>query len=294
MGILRSCLEPVNLVNTIQALFQKGTSLLENVSDPNLEAKLLILKTLGISEESFYSYPERKVSKSFGLKFLRSISKRQEGIPLAYVLEEKEFWSIRFKVSPGVLIPRPETELLIEKVIELSSKRKELIIDMGTGAGNVCVSLAKELPRARIMATDVCQQALKLAKTNARLQKISSIGFLRGSLFNPVQKLRLQRQCDFIVSNPPYVSEKEWERLPEEIKGHEPKRALVPGKTGLEFIKKLIQQAPAFLRPGGYLCFEIGCDQKERVLPFFGDSWQDPECFEDLNGIPRVVIAQLL
>lgn len=281
-------------MNTIQGLFQKGTSLLKDVSDPYLESKLLILKSLGISEESFYSYPERKVSKSVGLKFLRSISKRREGIPLAYVLEEKEFWSIRFKVSPGVLIPRPETELLIEKVIELSSKRKELIVEIGTGAGNVCVSLAKELPRASIIATDVSQQSLKLAKTNARLQNISSIGFMKGSLFDPVQKLGFQKQCDFIVSNPPYVSEKEWEGLPEEIKNHEPKEALVPGKTGFEFIKKLIRQAPVFLKPRGYLCFEMGYGQKERVLSFFGDSWQDAQCFEDLNGIPRVAIAQIL
>lgn len=287
-------MEPVNPLNTIQGLFQKGKILLKNVSDPHLESKLLILKSLGISEESFYSYPERKVSKSIGLKFLSLISKRREGIPLAYVLEEKEFWSIRFKVSPVVLIPRPETELLIEKVIELSSKRKELIIDIGTGSGNICVSLAKELPRASIIATDVSQQALKLAKTNAHLQNISSIGFLKGSLFEPVQKLGFQKECDFIVSNPPYVSEKEWEKLPEEIKNHEPKQALVAGKTGLEFIKKLIQRAPAFLKRRGYLSFEMGYGQKGRVLSFFGDSWQDAQCFEDLNGIPRVVVAQLL
>ena len=137
-------MEPVNLLNTIQGLFLKGKSLLKNASDPYLEAKLLLLKSLGISEESFYSYPERKVSKPVGLKFLKLISKRREGIPLAYVLEEKEFWSIRFKVSPGVLIPRPETELLVEKVVELSSRRKELIIDIGTGVGNVCISLAKD------------------------------------------------------------------------------------------------------------------------------------------------------
>lgn len=213
-------------------------------------------------------------------------------MPLAYVLGEKEFWSIRFEVFPGVLIPRPETELLIEKVIELSSKRKELIADIGTGAGNIAVSLAKELPRARIVATDASYQALELAEHNARVQKISTITFARGSLFTPLKKLGLQKKCDFIVSNPPYISEKEWETLPEEIKNHEPKRALVAGESGCAMMKKLIQQAPGFLRPGGYLCLEIGWNQKEKVLSFFGDAWQDPQWFSDLNNIPRVVIAQ--
>jgi release factor glutamine methyltransferase len=281
-------------VNTVQGLYLKGKSLLEDVDDPSLEAKLLILKSLGISEESFYSYPEKKVSKSLELKFLRLVTKRREGIPLAYVLEEKEFWSIRFKVSPGVLIPRPETELLVEKVIELSSKGKELIVDIGTGAGNIALSLAKELSQASVVATDVSQPALTLAKTNARLQKITSIGFLKGSLFEPLKKLGFQKKCDFVVSNPPYVSEKEWEALPEEIKNHEPKAALVPGQTGLEYIKNLIQQAPDFLKSKGYLCFEIGAGQKEKVLPLFGDAWHEPQCFNDLNAIPRVVTARLL
>jgi release factor glutamine methyltransferase len=287
-------LEIDNPVNTVQGLYLKGKSLLKDVADPSLEAKLLTLMSLGISEESFYSYPEKKVSESPRLKFLRLVSKRREGIPLAYLLEEKEFWSIRFKVSPGVLIPRPETELLVEKVIELSSKGKEVFVDIGTGAGNIAVSLAKELPQASIVATDVNQEALKLAKTNARLQKVSSIGFLKGSLFNPVKKLGFQKKCDFVVSNPPYVSEKEWDTLPDEIINHEPKTALVPGKTGLEFIKRLIRQSPDFLKSSGYLCFEMGFGQMEKILPLFGDAWHEPQCFDELNGIPRVVTARLL
>ena len=213
-------------------------------------------------------------------------------MPLAYVLEEKEFWSLRFKVAPGVLIPRPETELLVEKVIGLSSERKELIADIGTGAGNISVALAKELPRAKIVATDVSDQALDLARQNARMHEISTITFEKGSLFAPLEKLGLQKRCDFIVSNPPYVSEDEWQTLPEEIKNHEPKRALVPGESGFEIIEKLIQQAPEYLRPGGYLCLEIGWGQMEKVLSFFGESWLQAWSFDDLNGIPRAVVAQ--
>jgi len=267
---------------------------LKSVSDPSLEARQLLLKSTGISGESFYSCPEREVSKSHASKFLRLVSKRLDGMPLAYVLGEKEFWSIGFKVSPGVLIPRPETELLIENVIALSSKENELIADIGTGAGNIAVSLAKELPQARIVASDVSQQALKQAKMNAGLQKISTIEFVRGSLFGPLQKLGFQGKCDFIVSNPPYVSEEEWETLPEEIKNHEPRRALVAGKSGLEIIKRLIQRAPVFLKSGGFLCLEMGFGQQEKVLSFFDGVWDYARCFRDLSGIPRVVIARPL
>ena len=182
-------------------------------------------------------------------------------MPLAYVLEEKEFWSLRFKVAPGVLIPRPETELLVEQVIELSSKREELIADIGTGSGNISVSLAKELRQAKIVATDVSDQALKLARHNARMHEMSTITFEKGSLVAPLEKLGLQKKFDFIVSNPPYVSEGEWQALPEEIKNQEPKRALVPGESGFEIIEKLILEAPEYLRPGGYLCLEMGWGQ---------------------------------
>jgi len=258
-----------------------------------LEAKIILLKGLGISEESFYTYPNRSVYQAQRLKYLRMISKRIEGMPLAYVIEEKEFWSIPFRVCPGVLIPRQETELLVEKVLEFSSRRKELIVDLGTGAGNIAVSLAKELPQAEIVAADVSERALDVAAVNAAQQKISSIRFEKGSLFEPLEKLRLQKKCDMIVSNPPYVSESEWPSLQDDVRLYEPKEALVAGRTGLEFIKKLVKEAPAFLKPRRYLCLEIGHGQKEEALSLFGDEWDDLGCFDDLNGIPRVITAQL-
>lgn len=277
---------------TIHDLFLEGKRLLNNVPDPSLESRLLILGSLGITEESFYSHPERAVSPAHKARFFRQIARRRKGIPLAYVLGEKEFWSIRFRVSPGVLIPRPETELLVEKVIELSSKKKEIIVDIGTGAGNIAIPLARELHRARIIATDTSKRALKQAKQNARIHEISTVEFVQGSFFAPLKRRGLQRKVEIISSNPPYISEKEWEMLPEEIKNHEPKGALVAGESGLEMIKKLIREAPGFLRPGGYLCLEMGWNQKEKVLSFFGDAWQDLRWFRDLNGVPRVVTAR--
>jgi release factor glutamine methyltransferase len=280
-------------LNTIQDLYLRGKTLLKRVTNPPLESKIILLKGLGISEESFYTYPDRSISQPQKLTYLRMISKRIEGMPLAYVIEEKEFWSIPFRVCPGALIPRPETELLVEKVLELSSRRKELIVDIGTGAGNIAVSLAKELPQAEIVATDVSGKALDVAAVNAAQQKVSSIRFEKGSLFEPLEKLELQKKCDIVVSNPPYVSESEWPSLQDEVRIYEPKEALVAGRTGLEFIRNLVKGIPAFLKAGGYLCLEIGHGQKEEALSLFGDEWDDLRCFDDLNGIPRVITAQL-
>lgn len=280
-------------MSSIQDLYLKGKALLEKAANPPLEAKIILLKSLGISEESFYTYPNRSVSEAQSLEYLNMVSKRAEGMPLAYIVEEKEFWSIPFRVCPGVLIPRPETELLVEKVLELSSRGKELIVDLGTGAGNIAVSLARELPAAEIVATDVSQKALEVAVENAARQKVSSIRFEKGSLFEPLEKLRLQEKCDIIVSNPPYVSEREWQSLQDEVRLYEPEEALVAGRTGLEFIKSLIKGAPSFLKPGGYLCLEIGYGQKEKALSLFGDDWDDLRSYEDLSGIPRVITAQM-
>ena len=269
-----------------------GKSVLKDFPDASIEAKVLILKGLEISEEVFYSYPDRVVSKPKMQQFYGLVSKRQIGMPLAYVIGEKEFWGLPFKVAPGVLIPRPETELLVEKVIALSARMGELIVDIGTGAGNIAVSLARELPEVQILATDMSSKALKTARRNASLLKAVNIFFRKGSLLSPLQELHLEGQCDFIVSNPPYVSESQWDSLPDDIRLHEPKKSLVSGKTGMEIVEKLISGSPKFLKRGGYLCLEIGFGQKDDVLGLFGEEWGGIDCFKDLSGIPRVVIAQ--
>jgi len=279
---------------TARDLFAKGKSLLANKPDPALEAKQLLLKSCGISEQSFYSHPEKEVPSSRESAFFRLVSARLEGVPLAYVLGEKEFWSLGFKVSPGVLIPRPETEILVEKAAAIATEGNEIIADIGTGSGNIAVSLASELPRARIVATDISAGALSLAETNAGHHHLSNIRFVRGSLFGPLQKLGLRGRCDIIVSNPPYVSLREWETLPEEIRDHEPRKALVAGESGLEVIDKLVRRAPAFLKPGGYLCLEIGYGQKESVLSLFEPEWGESRSYPDLAGIPRVVVGRTL
>jgi release factor glutamine methyltransferase len=280
-------------LSTIQDLYKEARVLLEGSPDASLESKVLLLKSLSISEDMLYSHPGRLVSESERQRFDELVLKRQKGMPLAYVVGEKEFWSLIFKISPGVLIPRPETELLVEKVIHLSGGNEGVIIDIGTGCGNIAVSLAREIPGARILATDISARALKIAKLNASRHEAGAITFLKGNLFSPLKGLHLEGKCDFIVSNPPYVSEEEWETLQNDIRLHEPKGALVSGSTGLEIIEKLVSRAPEFLKPGGYLCVEIGCGQKDDVLKLFGKLWKRWECIEDLNGLPRLVTSQL-
>lgn len=281
-------------MSTIQELIQKGKSLLKDLPHPYLEAKLLLLKCHSLTEEKLLTSLDHSVSRKREKCFDRLISKRLAGIPLPYLTGVKEFWSIPFRVSPGVLIPRPETELLVEKVLEHSAGEDEIIVDVGTGCGNIAVSLASELPGRRIYATDISQKALRLAKWNASNQKISSITFASGRLYSPLDKLRLEEKCDFIVSNPPYVSEGEWIKLSREIRDYEPKDALVAGETGLEIIRPLIQGVPDYLKPGGFLLIELGDRQKDDVLPIFSSStaWQEVKFHKDLAGADRVASAR--
>lgn len=279
-------------MTTSQELFQKGKSLLRDCPNPSLEAKILLLNAASIGEEKYFSSPELQLSRKQERDYFQSIAKRLAGFPLAYLTGTKEFWSTAFRVLPGVLIPRPETELIIENVLKFSSQNQETIVDIGTGCGNIAISLAKELPQARIIATDISAKALKVARLNAFEKKINRILFTRGNLFSPLQKLKLKRKCDFIVSNPPYVSEKEWVELPQEIKGHEPKKALVAGDTGLEALQKIIKDSRSFLKPEGYLILEIGESQRKEVNSFFNSGWKRVGFSKDLRGIPRVVTAQ--
>lgn len=214
------------------------------------------------------------------------------GVPLAYLTREKEFWSLPLRILPGVFIPRPETELIVDKVLELSLIKGETIIDIGTGSGNIALALAKELPEARIIATDISAKALRLAKLNALKHNAAKITFVQGNLFSALKGLNLEEKCDFVVSNPPYVPAGEWETLSREVREHEPRRALVPGKTGFEFIRRLIKGAAVYLRAGGHLLFEIGQGQRDAALLLFDERWREVESFDDLAGIPRVVKAR--
>jgi release factor glutamine methyltransferase len=275
---------------TIQDIFRDGARLLEGRPQSVLEAKVLLLRAARISEETLFAAPAFPLAPRTEAFFLRLVERRRVGVPLSYLTGTKEFWSIPLRVTPSVLIPRPETEVLVEKVLELSSRGPESVLDIGTGSGNIAIALGRELPRARIVASDISLRALEVARRNAALQKVRQVEFVRSNLFSAFRGTGAR--FDFIVSNPPYVSRREWEGLPAEIRDFEPRRALLAGESGLEFVDRLVRRAATFLRPGGHLIFEIGDGQREDVLALFGRRWTEIETAWDLAGRPRVITAR--
>lgn len=281
-------------MNSIRQLHKKGISVLNKLDEPALEAKIILLKTVGIPEEKFYSEPELEVPVQKEAEYSRKLNQRKKGMPLAYIIGIKEFWSMEFKVGTGVLIPRPETETLVEKMLDLYPEKKGLVVDVGTGCGNLAVAVAKEQPGAQILGLDISVTAVSYAWRNALFHDTPNVWFAAGDLFEPLKKSVMKKGCGIIVSNPPYVAEKDWVTLEPQIRDYEPKQALVSGKDGYNFIHRLVHQAPDYLRPGGYLIFEIGIGQEERVKSFFTEKWDRVECIKDLAGIKRVFLAKLI
>ncbi len=210
----------------------------------------------------------------------------------AYLLGEREFWSIPLDVGPSVLIPRPETETLVQAVLELAGEGSPFLADIGTGSGAVAIALATELREARIAATDISRAALRTARRNAARHGLNRIEFLAGDLCAPLRRLGPAGRLDILASNPPYVREAEWRRLEPEVRDHEPKPALVPGPTGLEIIRRLVDEAPLWLKPGGWLALEIGRGQGRAVRSLLRRGWTDVRAWADLRGIERVIAAR--
>ncbi len=275
---------------TLAELYRIGIARLNDRPQAVIEAKVLLLRAVGLTEEGYFAAPNNPCSPKAEAYFRRLVEKRLDGVPLAYLTGAKEFWSIPFKVTPSVLVPRPETEVLVEKVLELSTRESESILDVGTGSGCIAVALAKELPRAHIQAVDISERALNVARRNASVHKAKHIQFHRSNLFSAFRGTGVR--FDFIVSNPPYIPTAEWAGLPSEIRDFEPRRALLAGESGLELIERLVRRAGTFLRPGGYLIFEIGDGQRDRVLELFGKRWTEIETAWDLAGKPRVITAR--
>jgi len=275
---------------TLFELYRKGITLLGDRPQAVLEAKVLLFRAAAITEERYLAAPHKPCPLKAEAYFRRLVGRRLEGVPLAYLTGTKEFWSIPFRVTPSVLVPRPETEVLVEKVLGLSTRESESILDVGTGSGCIAVALAKELPRAEIQAVDISERALGVARRNAALNKTKHIQFRKSDLFSVFRGTGVR--FDFIVSNPPYVSSAEWDGLPPEVRDFEPRRALLAGDSGLEMIERLVRRAGTFLRPGGYLIFEIGEGQRDKVLGLFGRRWTEIETAWDLAGKPRVITAR--
>jgi release factor glutamine methyltransferase len=275
---------------SLRALFLRGVRLLGGRTRPDIDARVLLLNAAGISEETFHAHPDLRPSSEASEKFLGMVARRSAGVPLAYLTGRKEFWSLEFRVGPGVLIPRPETEILVETAVGFAAGRKASVLDVGTGSGNIAVALARELPGARVTASDISVRALRTAAANAVSNGCPGLRFVRSDLFSAFG--RPGPRFDIIVSNPPYVGREEWAGLPAEVRDHEPRRALVGGVRGTELTARLVREARRFLKPCGRLVLEIGAGQDETVRAMFGAGWDAVEVVPDLAGIPRVVAAR--
>jgi len=269
------------------------------IENPRLNAELLLAHSLNLSREGLYVHLHGQVKEKEKEALERMIKRRIRGEPLQYILEHQEFWSFDFKVNPRVLIPRPETELLVEQALSILSKddfeTTHFVLELGTGSGAIAISLAKELKDVFLVAADISRDALVLAMENAKSAGvIHQIEFVNGDLFAPFRSFRERRPFDLILSNPPYINRSEIQGLPEEVKDYEPIGALDGGEDGLEFYRRITSEGPFYLRKGGWILLEVGQGQGSKVSEMIakGGCFNMPELIRDFSGIERVVKAQ--
>jgi release factor glutamine methyltransferase len=286
---------PSGAAHCVRDALRFGIAQLESAGTPSaaLAAELLLMHALGRDRAWIYAHPEGILSPDEVARYEALISKRAAGTPTQYLTGKQEFWGLEFEVTPAVLIPRPETEHIVEVVLaRLGEKRRgdELqIADIGTGSGCIAVALAKELPKAKIYATDISDAALEVAKRNAARHAIGDqIHFISCSLLDGVAE---PAEFDVIASNPPYVALRDAGFLQKEIREHEPKIALFAGENGLDVYSPLIQQASNRLKRGGILALELGFGMFEAVSDLLDATagWTQVSATMDLAAIPRVL-----
>lgn len=274
-------------------LLQRGVSELERagVADSRIQAELLLRHALGCSRESLLVRLHEPVPAEASGHFFQLVERRRGRVPVQYVVGAQEFFGLSFRVTPAVLIPRPESEGLVEETVrELGDAHEPRIVDVGCGSGCVTVAIAHTLAAAELVAIDQSPAALAIARENALRHGVASrIEFLEGDLLIPLQT----GDVDAIVSNPPYVPDDELETLEPEVSEHEPRQALSGGKDGLSVIERLLPAADKALRHGGFFFMEIGHDQDERVKELVTKAGLEHlRTVPDLAGIPRIVVAK--
>jgi release factor glutamine methyltransferase len=309
----------------IRAALKEGTAQLRAAQIPShtLATELLLMHAVGRDRAWMYSHPEALVDPVAAEKFLALIARRAAGEPVQYLTGKQEFWGLEFEVTPAVLIPRPETEHVMEVALarlggrgikihmDTGAPREKLrVADVGTGSGCLAVALAWELPHAEVYATDISPAALEVARRNAARHKVADrIHFLQCDLLAGLDKIDPSSEgaqhavpastqdetlYDLIVSNPPYIARNEAAQLQREVRDHEPHAALFGGPTGVEMYQRLIDQARDLLRDRGILVLELGHDSAEHVRGIFDahPEWTKVAITMDLAGIPRVLAAE--
>lgn len=279
---------------TIQEILKKGSFILKDnhIENPKLKARLLLQFILNKKREYLIIYDDKKLTKQQEEDYFKAVDKLLEGVPLQHITHHQEFMKMNFYVNEDVLIPRPDTEILVEEVIKISKNFKApAILDMCTGSGAIAISLAKYIPNAKIYATDISDKALIIARKNAENNELEDkIKFVQSDLFENIENIKF----DIIVSNPPYIKEDDIQHLDDEVR-KEPIIALNGGTDGLEFYRKITKSAYEYLKFNGYLCYEIGYNQKIDVIEIIENEhkYKNTYALKDLYDNDRVVITKI-
>jgi len=271
----------------IDEVLGDATERLRNISEtPRLDAELLLMSAIDVARSYLFAHPDDTLDAAAANRFRQVIEKRAAGMPLAYITGEKEFWSMRLIVSPDTLIPRPDTEVLVEQALmHIPRKAEYHVLDLGTGSGAIALAIARERPLCSVVATDTSAGALRIAAENANQLGMPNVEFIQGDWFAPLSTYTF----DLIVSNPPYVeaNDKHLDDL-----RFEPAHALIAGADGLDAIRTIAMDAGAFLNPGGTLLLEHGDNQAEPVAALLRAAcWRDIRTIKDLAGRQRMSIA---
>ena len=279
---------------TIMESMKKGMIELKNsnIESPKLKSRLLMQFILNKTRQYVIVNDMKELNLNEERRYFEAISKMRKGIPLEHITHQKEFMKLNFFVNENVLIPRQDTEILVEEVIEIAKKiNAKKILDLCTGSGAIAISLAKYLPESEITAIDISNDALKIAKKNAINNHVENqITFINSDMFTNLNK----EKFDIIVSNPPYIRREVIEQLDEQVK-NEPYIALDGGEDGLYFYRKIIKESYEYLKYNGYICLEIGFDQKIDVIELIEneEKFEDTYSKKDLYGMDRIIITRM-
>lgn len=279
---------------TIRQAIEKGMIELKisNVLTPKLKARMLMQFILNRSRQNIIVHDKEELTKLDEKRYFQAINKLKKNIPIEHITHQKEFMKLNFYVDENVLIPRQDTEILVEEVINIAKRiNAKKILDLCTGSGAIAVSLAKYIENSNITALDISSAALRVAKLNAKNNEVENqITFVESDLF----ELLNDEKYDIIVSNPPYIKESELKKLETQVQ-KEPKIALNGGKSGLDFYQRIVKEGYQYLKYGGYLCLEIGYDQKEDVMSIIEkeDKYINTYSKKDLYDNDRIVVTKV-
>lgn len=277
----------------VKDIISRGMELInkKEYSNPYLETILVLSKLLDVDKNYIYVHGDKEIEESIIIEFFDIMKKRVKGYPLQYLLNEVDFMGLTFYLEEGVLIPRPDTEIMVEFIIDNIDEDEDInILDIGVGCGAIGLSIAKYCPNAKIFGIDIDDTPIRLSNKNKDLLKVENASFYQGDLFEALEKNNIGERFQLIVSNPPYIKTSDIEDLQIEVKDHEPLIALDGGVDGLDFYRKISKRAPYYLLPKGILIYEIGYNQGTQVRDILNsEGFKNISILKDYQGYDRIV-----